>query len=272
MKQGIILANIGTYSSPGVVVEMAKIAEASGWDAFLMWDHLGFVWDAPSCDPWVALTAVAGATSELLLGTAVTPVPRYRPQRLATTVSSLSHLTRAGLVLGVGIGGVPGEFAAFGEPSDPRERAERLDEGLKVISDLWSGREVNHRGRHYSVDGVSFSPTPPEHIPIWVGGNSKPAVARASRWDGWFADSCDAIEMTMEPDEFAAGVNRIRAQREAAIAFDFVLQGYSTSHDAGLIGGYERAGATWWMEAIHDIRGTHEEMVNRVRSGPARLA
>ena len=51
MRHGIILANIGTYSSPATVVEMATVAESSGWEALLLWDHLGFVWDAPTGDP-----------------------------------------------------------------------------------------------------------------------------------------------------------------------------------------------------------------------------
>lgn len=269
MRHGVIVANIGNYSEPATVVELAKIAEFSGWEALLIWDHLGFVWDAPSCDPWVTLTAVATSTSKLLLGTGVTPLARYRPQRLAMTTSTLSRLCPAGLVLGVGLGGVPGEFSAFGESGDLRERAGRLDEGLTVLSELWSGEEVNHRGRYYTVDGVTLAPTPTEPIPVWVGGNATAAIKRAAAWDGWFADSTDAIEMTLDPADFAKGVETVLAQRDRDGPMDIIVQGYSGPADRELVDAYRQAGATWWMEAIHDIRGSLPEMMDRVRTGPA---
>jgi alanyl-tRNA synthetase len=57
VRRGIFLANIGTYSDPGTVVELAELAEAAGREALLMWDHLGFVWGMPAADPWVTLAA-----------------------------------------------------------------------------------------------------------------------------------------------------------------------------------------------------------------------
>jgi alkanesulfonate monooxygenase SsuD/methylene tetrahydromethanopterin reductase-like flavin-dependent oxidoreductase (luciferase family) len=250
-------------------MELANLAEASGWEALLIWDHLGFVWDAPSCDPWVTLAAVAASTRKLMLGTGVTPLARYRPQRLAMTTSTLSRLRPGGFVLGVGLGGVPGEFSAFGESGELGERAARLDEGLEVLSGLWSGQEVNHRGRYYTVDGVTLAPRPAETIPVWVGGNATAAMKRAARWHGWFADSTDAIEMTLDPADFAKGVETVRAQRDRDGPMDYIVQGYSDGADRELVDGYRRAGATWWLEAIHDIRGSLPEMMDRVRAGPA---
>ena len=162
------------------------------------------------------------------------------------------------------------EFAAFGESADPRERAQKLDEGLEVIAKLWTGRETNHRGPHYTVEGVTFAPKPVKPIPIWVGGNSKPAIKRAARWNGWFADSCDGAQMTMDPQDFGEGVAGIESQRTSRKGFEYVLQGYTQPED-GLGGGPLWCGGRDMVdEAIHDIRGTREEMLARIRSGPAR--
>ena len=80
MRFGIFVSNIGSHSDPSTVVDLATEAEAAGWDALLMWDHLAFVWGMPSADPWVVLSACAVKTSRILLGTGVTPVPRRRVQ------------------------------------------------------------------------------------------------------------------------------------------------------------------------------------------------
>jgi alkanesulfonate monooxygenase SsuD/methylene tetrahydromethanopterin reductase-like flavin-dependent oxidoreductase (luciferase family) len=69
MRYGLLAANVGSYSDPRAVVRLARTAEEAGWEALLLWDHLGFVWGPPAADPWVTLGAVAAATSRLLVGT-----------------------------------------------------------------------------------------------------------------------------------------------------------------------------------------------------------
>src|SRR5439155_4659665 len=80
MRHGLCVANIGTYADPRAAARLARTAEDAGWEAFFVWDHLAFVWNGPAGDPWIVLAAVAGATSKLLIGTAITPVPRRRLQ------------------------------------------------------------------------------------------------------------------------------------------------------------------------------------------------
>lgn len=272
MRYGIVVANVGTYADGHAVIELAAAAAASGWEALFMWDHLGFVWNGPSADPWPVLAAVSVSTPSLLLGTAVTPVARYRPQALAQTVSTLHSLNRGRVVLGVGLGGVPGEFAAFGEDSGSRRRGAILDEGLEVMTSLWSGKEVTYHGQYFEVDAVTFAPVPRPAVPIWVGGNSPGSLRRAARCQGWVADSTDALEMTMSPVEFGRLLTAVTSSRPAAESFDAVVMGYSTSSDAGLHQAYADQGATWWLESIHDIRGTKEEMLGRIVAGPAATA
>jgi alkanesulfonate monooxygenase SsuD/methylene tetrahydromethanopterin reductase-like flavin-dependent oxidoreductase (luciferase family) len=104
------------------------------------------------------------------------------------------------LTLGVGIGDRGRQFEAFGEPGDARIRAERLDEALEVITRLWSGEEVNHHGKHYTVDGYALTALPLQRprIPVWVGGDSPAAMRRAARWDGWIGPDDDPLSGTPE--------------------------------------------------------------------------
>ena len=269
MRRGLCLANIGTYADPRTVVALAEEAERAGWEALLVWDHLGFVWGPPAADPWVTLAAVAARTSSLVLGTNITPVPRRRPHVLAHQVATLDVLSGGRVVFGAGIGGIESEFTSFGESGEARERAEMLDEGLEVLRGLWSGAQVNHRGRHYTVDGVTLAPRPvQDRLPIWIGGNSVPALRRAARYDGWAADTTSPEGMTLSAEAVARGIETIRALRETDGPFDVVVMGHVERGDRETPAAYAEAGATWWLENVHDRRGDLDDMLALVRSGP----
>ena len=260
MKHGVLCANIGTYADPSATVRLARAAERGGWDAFLVWDHLAFVWDRPAADPWVTLAAIAVATERVLIGTGVTPVARRRPHVVAHQLATLDQLAPGRVVFGAGLGGGHGEFERFGEDESPRARASKLDEGLDVIRALLSGQRVDHHGEHFTVDGVTLAPKP-NRIPIWIGGMSRKARARAQRFDGWLADTASPKEMTTSPEEFAAMLE----------GYDFVdaaVMGYSEAGDRALRESYERAGATWWIEQVFDLRGDAESMLARIAAGP----
>jgi alkanesulfonate monooxygenase SsuD/methylene tetrahydromethanopterin reductase-like flavin-dependent oxidoreductase (luciferase family) len=264
VKFGLHVANIGTYSDPREVVRLAQLAEASGWDALFVWDHLAYVWSVPSADPWVTLAAVASSTEQILLGTGVTPVARRRPHVLAHEIATLATLSGGRVVFGAGLGGAENEFGAFGEPTSARERAALLDEGLGVIRALLAGERVSHRGAHYIVDGVALETAPEANVPIWIGGRSARALRRAARFDGWFAESCDQAAMTMSPDEVRASVERIGRTPP----FQVAVEGYSEPRQRELHEAYEEAGATWWFEELHDRRASAEVLLARVEAGP----
>ena len=241
MKFAVCLSNFGAYADPRQSLRVAEAAVSAGWDGFFVWDHLAFVWGPPSADPWVTLAAVAARTASLTLGTAVTPLPRRRPQVVAQQVASLEALNGGRVILGAGLGGNEKEFTQFDEDADPHRRARLLDDGLCVIRDLWAG-------------------------PIWIGGNSGPALRRAARWDGWTANSVATEGMTMSPDALARSVETIGR----GAGFDVACNGYSSSDDGVLVREYARAGATWWLENLHDRRFDVDGVLARVRAGPAR--
>src|ERR671921_486290 len=132
MRYGIVTANLEEYADPRVAVRLAQVAEGAGWEAFFVWDHLGFVWGSPSSDPWISLSAVAVSTTHLKLGTAITPLARRRPQVVASALGSLDLLSGGRMIFGAGLGGVTDEFTAFAEAGAAKERAAMLDEGLAV--------------------------------------------------------------------------------------------------------------------------------------------
>jgi alkanesulfonate monooxygenase SsuD/methylene tetrahydromethanopterin reductase-like flavin-dependent oxidoreductase (luciferase family) len=238
VRFAVCLANFGTYADPRVAVRVARAAESAGWDGFFLWDHLAFVWNGPSADPWVTLAAVAASTERLTLGTAVTPLPRRRPQVVAEQVSTLERLNGGRVVLGAGLGGNEREFTEFGEDFDARGRARLLDDGLELVRRLWDG-------------------------PIWVGGNAAPALRRAARFDGWIPNSLEPHRVTMAPDELAREAARIGRDD----GFDVAFNGYSGPRDPQHAD-YAEAGATWWLENLHDRRAPFEALIDRVGAGP----
>jgi alkanesulfonate monooxygenase SsuD/methylene tetrahydromethanopterin reductase-like flavin-dependent oxidoreductase (luciferase family) len=185
----------------------------------------------------VTLGAVAGATQELTLGTAVTPLPRRRPQVVAEQLGTLERLNGGRVVFGAGLGGNEKEFTAFGEDFDAHRRARLLDDGLERVRELWDG-------------------------PIWIGGNSAPALRRAGRWDGWVANSLEPHRVTMSPEGLSEKVRAIGRGDD----FEVVFNGYSEPGES--VRDYAAAGATWWLENLHDLRGDADASLERIQAGP----
>ncbi len=269
MKYGLYVPNCGAFGDPHNVVELAVGAETSGWDGLFLWDHIAspFAGDADGTgiernviDPWVALAAAATATRRIRLGTAVTPVPRRRPHKLARETASLDRLSEGRVVLGVGSGEGAREYDDLGEEADHRARGDMLDEALDIITQLWSGAEVDHLGPHYRVKGARFLPTPVQQprIPIWVGGfwpNRRP-LRRAARWDG-------VVPLLSEYqgrdfDQLRGCIDFIRQNRTGDESFDVVYPGISPGEQpdraAEEVAAYGEVGVTWWLESIAPYR------------------
>jgi alkanesulfonate monooxygenase SsuD/methylene tetrahydromethanopterin reductase-like flavin-dependent oxidoreductase (luciferase family) len=270
VRYGLSAANFGTYSEPARVAELATTAEGAGWEGLFLWDHLAFTWGRPlpTGDPWLLLAAAAHATSKMLLGTHVTAVPRHRVQDLALAVTTLDHLSGGRVVFGAGLGGNEREFAAFGDETDERVRAEQLDEGLVVLRGLWSGERVHRKKHHLKVDVVKLAPAPlQKHLPIWIGGNAPRPLRRAARYDGWAANASYHDHMSLAPADVAARAATIADVRGGLEGFDVVVHGLSDLADPRA---YEAAGATWWLENLNDRRAPYADLLARVAQGPPR--
>lgn len=268
MRFGIAPPNWGPFGNPQDAIELASIAEKSGWHGYFTWDALAVRDDPPpTYDPWVILGAVATATKSIRIGTCVAVIPRYKPHLLAMTLASLDVLSGGRMTLGVGLGDWtrPQSFEKFGEVSDPRVRAEKLDEALGIITRLWSGDRLQHRGDHYIVDGFALSALPMQRprIPIWVGGDSPPAMRRAARWDGWIGPDDDPEHST--PDNVPTVRRSLEEAGANMEAFDVAWGGVTTPDDGELVSAYGEAGVTWWIEILH---GDRQQTLTRVKAGP----
>lgn len=276
MQFGIDLVIADDFADPALTAHLARTAEDAGWDGLFVWDHRGYVWGESFADACVTLAAAAVSTERLRLGTAVTPLPQRKPHDVALTLASLDLLSGGRMVFGAGLGGVAAEYTTFGEPGDAKVRAAMLDEGLEVLRLLWSGEEVRHRGAHYIVDGTTLAPLPVQRprismprIPIWIGGESRPALRRAARWDGWIASAFGGHgEVIRRPEDLARDVAVIRQYRTADSPFDVALTGQSAPGDGAMVREYGETGATWWLESLHNRRGSTEELLERVAAGP----
>lgn len=271
MKYAIEIVPFGEMGEPRNILRLAQEAEISGWEGVFLWDHLAYAFGWPGVDPWIALAAVAASTQKIRLGVDVTPLPRRRPQVLALTLASLDLLSHGRVIFGAGLGGTNEEYEAFGEPSNMKLRAEKLDEGLDILNLLMSGETVNHIGKHYTVKNVSFSPRPIQQprIPIWIGGESQAALRRASRWDGWVIPGIDQDRnVVISPFQLSQRVESFHKHRGSPQHFDVAISGCSEPGEGSLSGEYSSAGATWWLESLFGLRGSVDDMLKRVQAGP----
>ena len=148
-----------------------------------------------------------------------------------------------------------------------------LDEGLEVLTGLWSGEPFSFHGRHYQIDEATLLPRPVQQprIPIWVGGTwpRKPAFRRAARWDGVYPGSAHG-NLTL--DEIRDMVDFIRSQRPSGEPFD-VVSGGDVPFDhperaRAILAEYAAAGVTWWIEGIGEWRGDVDAMAAFIEGGP----
>lgn len=280
IRQVLELPTGGACAEPGFLVELAEAAEAAGWEAVLLEDYIDYQGnDTPTCDPWVALAAMAMRTNRVLLGTGVTPISRRRPWRVAQEVATLDRLSHGRAVLGVGLGDRNDPtFERLGEATDLRTRAAMTDEGLEIIATLWQGEPLHYQGRHFRVHGVAMRLTPlrKPRVPIWIGGlwPRRGPVERAARWDGsmlgWKVDE-EGKEVDLTPGEVRKQVAEIKRLRPQGLeGYDFVMGGRRRKSDEAeereWIREMEAAGATWWMEWIPPAEA--DEMRAAVKRGP----
>lgn len=192
MKFGIVLPNYGPGASRLSIVDTAHAAERLGYDSVWVTDHLalpredaerfGKIFEAVS-----TLGFLAGCTSRIRLGISALVLPQRNPVEVAKELATLDALSGGRLILAAGIGWSQGEYDNLGYKFHNRGR--RMDEALKVLRTLWRGNKlVSFQGKYYNFNEVAFEPPPVQAggPPIWVAGDSPPALKRAIYYaDGW---------------------------------------------------------------------------------------
>ena len=219
MNLGVALGNLALTSvgpiepaaHAALVYRLGDAAERLGFHSVWAGDHLALprhpttpypygpsstlAADRSLLDPFAVLAALAGRTRRVRLGFGVLVLPYRHPLVAAKGIASLDALSGGRVILGVGSGWMPEEFAAVG--ADFARRGADSDAGLRYLRRAFSDGEV---------DGMTILPTPIQRPgpPIWVGGNAPAAMRRAVELgDGWDA-------LSVAPDTLRAGVDRIR--------------------------------------------------------------
>ncbi len=263
--------HVPVFTDPGSLVDLGVLAERHGWDGCFLWDHVLGSRESPMpiADPWVVLGALAVRTERIRLGTAVTPLPRRRPEKVAREAVTVDQLSGGRMVLGVGLGSPPAvEYGAFGEPADERVLAGVLDEALEVLVGLWSGERFSHAGPRFHVDQVTFLPRPLQRprIPVWVACTwpHRRPLRRAARWDGMVAawPAPDGGLERLAPDQVAELVAEVRRHRTADGPFDVAVVNpvLPDERDAAA---YAAAGATWYL-----LAGWLDDLGRQIQAGP----
>ena len=153
-------------------------AEDLGFDCAVSIDHLLLTPPAYACtwlEPVALLSALAGVTRTIKLGTMVLVLPLRNPAYFAKEWATLDVLSGGRSILGVGVGWHEEEFALMGVPH--KERGRRMDEMLEAVTALWVGDRVTYKGKYYAFENLTIDPKPAQnpHPPIWIGGGTQPS-------------------------------------------------------------------------------------------------
>jgi probable F420-dependent oxidoreductase len=234
MNVGLVIPTRGPLGTPEAIGRVVRRAEEQGFAHLVVSDHLvvpraiGSRYPYSESGDWpgaasgaclelfTLLAYLAGLSSRMRLisGVAVTP---YRgavhTAKIATTIDVLS----AGrMVLGVGAGWLKEEFDALNIPPF-EERGRVTDEYLQAFKILCTEDDPRFEGRHVQFANISFLPKPVQqpHPPIWVGGESPPAMRRAARYgDTWFPIGNNPRHPLDTVPRFKEGVQRLHRMAE----------------------------------------------------------
>lgn len=258
MKFGVHLPDAGRDPSREAMIAVATTAERLGYASVWSSDHIA--WPDPATleskypyaddnsgfpaagSAWLdcigTLQFVAGITERVQLGTTVLILGYRGVVQQAKGWATLDHLAQGRAILGVGVGWMREEFEIIGMPWE--ERGARADEALEVFEELFSDGLSTFEGRYTNFRDVGFSPKPPRgHIPIWVGGHTRPAFRRTARFgEAFHAAFSSPSELAREwagVGEECEAIGRNRDEIELTSLFRLNFDGGDL--EAGEVGG-----------------------------------
>lgn len=239
----------GPLIGPDCLVRIAQEAEALGFDYVTVSDHLMIPTSIASRYPYsdsgefpsgaaadrleqlTAATFIAASTTRLRIVTSVMVVP-HRPAVLtAKVLATLDYLSKGRLTLGIGAGWCEEEFEAIGALPFA-ERGAVTDEFMMVCKELWTNDTPRFEGKYVQFKDVLFPPKPVQQpIPIWIGGESGPALRRTARYgDAWYPIGTNPKFPMDTLERFKAGAAKLGDLTEkAGRARDAVALAYRVS-------------------------------------------
>jgi F420-dependent oxidoreductase-like protein len=256
------------------LLRVARQTQDCGFDAFFRSDHflkMGGVSGLPGpTDSWVTLGALAVQTERIRLGTLVTAATFRQPGPLAIAVAQVDEMSGGRVELGLGTGWYEAEHAAYGIPfPERRERFDRLEEQLAIITGLWTappGETFSYEGRYYTVTDSPGLPKPVQQPrpPIVIGGGGP---RRTPRLAARYADEFNVAFRS--PEESGELIERVRgACREAGRERDPVFSVAQVLCCGGSDAEIARRAAAIGREVPelreHGLAGTPSELVEKI--------
>ncbi|MFB3091907.1 MAG: LLM class F420-dependent oxidoreductase [Dehalococcoidia bacterium] len=236
MKFGISLQSRGPAASPDNLALVAQRADELGFDSAFLGDHIvipdSFVSEYPysatgaftaagsgEClEQLTVLTFVAAKTQRIRLAPSVMILPHRNPLVAAKILATIDVLSKGRLILGVGVGWLREEFEALGLPPF-EERGAVSDEYIRVFKELWTKDNPSFQGKYCSFSNIRFEPKPVQkpHPPIWIGGESPPALRRAAALgDAWHPIGSNPRYPLVTADQLKESVGRLAQYAERA--------------------------------------------------------
>lgn len=236
MKIGLSIPNNWGVEDAPRLIDLAVRAEERGFASVWTSEHLinlayvrARIGDRPYHHPLAILSAIAGRTSRIQLGTSIIVLPFHNPFDIGKYVATLDQISRGRVILGVGVGNVKEEFDVLGVPWE--QRGAITDESIDILRTLWTQEEASHSGRKWSFEGVHTSPKSYQgrRIPIWIGGMSEAAYRRTARvGDGWQPTAITPEQLKAQLAEvraLTAAEGRDPAAIECCMRFNITLDG-----------------------------------------------
>lgn len=153
-----------------------QVAEELGFDSLWVADH-----PMAMTDCWTTLAALAVTTQRIRLGSLVSCIFYRHPILLARIAADVDRLSNGRLILGLGIGDLPFEFAHLGLPFlSTRERQDALEEVIQVVKGVWGTGPYTYQGKYAQVEQVSlpFGPAQQPHVPLLIAGGGERVTLR----------------------------------------------------------------------------------------------
>jgi probable F420-dependent oxidoreductase len=236
MRYGLTLPGRGPLATADNLAMLAQRGEELGYDMVLAGDHIVVPKDIDSTYPYTEdgtfpgaasgeyleqltlLAFLAGQTRRIRLVTSVIIVPHRNPLVAAKALATLDVLSKGRLTVGIGVGWMREEFEALGLPPFA-ERGAVTDEYVQAFKELWSSDTPTFTGKYCQFSNITFLPKPIQkpHPPIWVGGESLRAMRRTAQLaDGWYPIGSNPQYPMGEPEQLAAGIERLAAYAREA--------------------------------------------------------
>lgn len=197
MKFGVLLRSQDPPNAENIVgrwqeqLRAAEVLEEAGFDGVFLPEH-HMMDDGYLPNPWGALGALAARTERLEVGTTVHLLPFYHPIHVAEATAMIDVLSNGRLRLGVGMANFEPEFELYG--LNKKTQVSRFEECIDIVLRAWSGEELDHHGKHFTIKGrVTPRPVSPE---MWIGAMSEAGVRRAARFGRkWCTDPLHNLDV-----------------------------------------------------------------------------